>query len=127
MMTIQSSVPNITPPSPIVASMQKFALAGARLQAQTLKSMMRYQIEMLSFLERRCELDMKLVDDLVDTDQPSDAFNVVNTFMQNAAYEYAIEASKMISIGSKLAAEAGVEVRREAEEAAEDILVAATA
>jgi hypothetical protein len=107
--------------------MQKFALAGARLQAQTLKSMMRYQIEMLSFLERRCELDMKLVDDLVDTDQPSDAFNVVNTFMQNAAYEYAIEASKMISIGSKLAAEAGVEVRREAEEAVEDILVAATA
>ena len=57
----------------------------------------------------------------------TDAFDVFTTFMQNAANEYAVAASKLVSIGSTLALETAVQIRREAEEAVEDISVAATA
>jgi hypothetical protein len=115
------------PPLPFVANGQKFALAAARLQAQAFKAAMRYQIEALGFLTHRLEQDVKFADDLVASNEFNDAFDVFTTFMQNAATEYATEASKVISIGSKLASDAAKQVRREAEEAAEDISLAATA
>jgi hypothetical protein len=127
MTTSRELLANTMPPSPFAASVQKLVLTGTRLQAQTLKSMMRYQIEALSFLKHRVEMDQKFLDDLVASDRLNDAFNVFSTFMQNAAYEYATEVSKVVSIGSKVASEAAVEVRKEAEEAVEDMLVAATA
>jgi hypothetical protein len=127
MTTSQAFIAHTTLPTPFAASVQKLALTGTRVQAQTLKSMMRYQIEALSFLKHRVEMDLKFLDDLVASDHLNDAFNVFSTFMQNAAYEYATEVSKVVSIGSKVASEAAVEVRKEAEEAVEDMLVAATA
>jgi hypothetical protein len=110
-----------------MAQGQKFVLAAARLQAQTFKAAMRYQIEALGFLKHRFEQDVKLVDDLVTSNEFNDAFDVFTTFMQNAANEYATEAGKVVAIGSKLASETAKEVRRKAEEAADDISVAATA
>jgi hypothetical protein len=115
------------PALPFVVRGQKMALAAARLQAQALKAVMRYQIEALGFLKHRLEQDVKFADDLVANNEFNDAFDVFTTFMQNAATEYATEASKVISIGSKLASDAAKQVRREAEEAAEDISLAATA
>ncbi len=88
---------------------------------------MRYQIEALAFLKHRYEQDVKFVDDLVGSDEFNDAFDVFTTFMQNAATEYATEASKVINISSRLAAETARQVRKEAEEAVEDMSVAATA
>ena len=112
---------------PFVANGQKLALATARLQAQAFKAAMRYQIEALGFLKHRFEEDVKFVDDLAGSNELNDAFDVFTTFMQNAATEYATEASKVISIGSKLASETAKRVRKEAEQVAEDISVAATA
>lgn len=120
-------LPYATLPLPYVANAQKFALGAARLHAQAFKAAMRYQIEALTFLKHRYEMDVKLVDDLLAGDEFNDAFDVFTTFMQNAATEYATEAGKVASIGSRLASETAKHVRKEAEEAAEDIAVAATA
>jgi len=116
-----------TLPLPFNANAQKVALTATRLQAHAFTAAMRYQIEALTFLKHRYEMDVKLVDDLLASDELNDAFDVFTTFMQNAATEYANEASKVASIGSRLAAETARRVREEAEEAVEDIAVAATA
>jgi hypothetical protein len=120
-------LPNAVPPLPFAANTQKIALAAAHLQVHAFKTAMRYQIEALTFLKHRYEMDVKFVDDLIGSDELKDAFDVVTTFMQNAATEYATEASKVASIGSKLASETARRVREETEEAVEDIAVAATA
>lgn len=107
--------------SPGMANNQKAFLAASRLQAQAFKAIMRYQIETLSFLKHRCEQDVKLVDDLVASDEFSDVFDVFSNFVQNATLEYAREAGKVASIGSRLATEAANRVRKQAEDTIEDM------
>lgn len=107
--------------TPFLANGQKFFLATARLQAQAFRGAMRYQIEMLNFLRHRCEQDVKLVDDLVTSDEFNDAFDVVTDFMQNAATEYTSEVGKVASIGSKLSSETAKRVRKQADEMVEDL------
>ena len=120
-------LPNVMPAPPFAANAQKFALAAAHLQAHAFKAAMRYQIEALTFLKHRYEMDVKFVDDLLGSDELNDAFDVFTTFMQNAATEYATEAGKVASIGSKLASETARHIREETEEAVDDIALAATA
>jgi hypothetical protein len=112
---------------PLLGNSRKLAVATVLLQAQAIRAMMRYQIEAFGFLKHRFEQDVKLIDELSESGEYNDAFDVFATFMQNAATEYATEASKVMSISSKLASETAERVRREAEEAVEDIAVAATA
>jgi hypothetical protein len=107
--------------SPAMATGQKVFLAASRLQAQGFKAMMRYQIETLSFLKHRYEQDVKLVDDLVGSDEFSDVFDVFSNFVQNATSEYAMEAGKVASISSKLATETAKRVRKQAETTIEDM------
>lgn len=102
------------PSLPMMADGQKLLSATARLQAQAFKAMMRYQIEMLSFLKHRYEQDLKLADDLAASDEFNDAFDVVGNFVQIATSEYATEAGKVASIGSKLTSEVAKCVRKEA-------------
>lgn len=115
-----------TPPLPFVAANQKLFQVGARLQANALRAAMRYQIETLSFLKRRSEADAKLMDDLADSQEFNDAFDVVSNFIQNAAADYTTEVSKLASIGSRFASEAAKSTRDEARDMIED-LAAATA
>ncbi len=112
---------------PMIANSQKFALASARLQAQAFKTMMRYQIEMLSFLKHRCEQDMKLAEDLAESDQLNDAFDVFSNFLQNAMTDYSMEASKVAEIGSKVASETARRVRKEGETVIENFAATTTA
>lgn len=100
---------------PMIATSQKLFLAGAHFQAQTFKALMRYQIETLAFLQHRYEEDVRLVDELIASDEPKDALDVVSNFVQNAASEYAAEAGKLASVGSSLAAETAKFARKEAE------------
>lgn len=100
---------------PMIATGQKLFYAGAHLQAQTFKALMRYQIETLAFLKHRYEEDVRLVDDLIASDQPKDAFDVVSNFVQNATSEYVAEAGKLASAGSELATETAKVARKEAE------------
>jgi len=106
--------PLATPSLPMMADGQKVLSATVRFQAPAFKAMMRYQIEMLSFLKHRYEQDLKLVDDLAASDEFNDAFDVLGNFVQNATSEYVTEAGKVASIGSKLASDIAQRVRKEA-------------
>jgi hypothetical protein len=89
--------------------------SSLRLQAQAFRAAMRYQIETLAFLKHRYEQDVKLMDDLAESVELNDAFDVVSTFVQNATAEYATEAGKIASIGSKLASDTAKRLRIQAE------------
>jgi len=105
---------------PALANGQKLFLAAAHLQANAYQALMRYQIETLGFLKHRCEQDLKLAEDLVASDEFTDAFDVVGNFIENATSDYADEVGKVASIGSKLASETAKRVRREADSAIKD-------
>ncbi|PBB24113.1 hypothetical protein CK226_21205 [Mesorhizobium sp. WSM4311] len=106
---------------PMAENGQKAVLAAVSLQAHAFKAMMRYQIETLAFLRHRCEQDIKLADDLIGGPEFNDAFEVVSTFLQNAASDYVTEAGKVATLTSKLASESAGLVRKEARTAIEDI------
>lgn len=110
-----------------LAGGQKYAFAMARLQGQAFRSMMRYQVEALSFLKHRYEQDMKLVDDLTGSEDFNDAFDIYAAFLQNAASEYSAETGKMASIGSKIASDTAARVKREAAAAIDDMAAGTTA
>ncbi|MDW6020296.1 phasin family protein [Mesorhizobium sp. BAC0120] len=112
---------------PQLGNLQTLGFATARLQLHAFKAAMRYNIEGLAFLQHRYEQDVKFVDDLAASDEFKDAFDVVTAFLQNAATEYANEASKLTSIGYRLASESARKVREEAERATADIAVASVA
>jgi len=107
----------VSPEMPNVDSAQKMLFAIARLQGQVFNSMMRYQIEALSFLKRRYEQDMKLADELTASDGFKDAFDCDADFLQNAFSEYSIETGKIAAMGSKIATDAARRVRKQAEPA----------
>ena len=87
---------------------------------------MQYQIEALKFLKHRYEEDVKLANELVASNEFNDAFDVVTTFLQNAATEYATERASHLH---RLEARCGNRqtCSQAGAEAAEDISVAATA
>ncbi|MCO5065282.1 MAG: phasin family protein [Rhizobiaceae bacterium] len=115
------------PSSPYIANGQKLFHATTQLQAHAFKALMRYQIETLGFMKRRCEQDMKLMDDLASSDEFNDTFDIVSNFVQNAASEYSAEVGKFASLGSKLASETAKRVREETDQTIEDIAAATAA
>lgn len=119
--------PLFTAGMPYFAQGQRLALATARLQAQTFRSAMRFQIEMLGFLKHRFEQDVRFMDDLVASGELNDAFDVVADFMQSAATEYTSEAGKLASIGSKLTSETARQIREQVKDAVDDLAAATIA
>jgi siderophore synthetase component len=106
---------------PESVGVERLLLETARLQAQAFKAAMRYQIEILSFLKHRFEQDVKLVDDVVSSDEFADAFVVYSDFMRNAAAEYSTETGKVAAIGSRLASQMAKDVRKGAQETVENL------
>ncbi|MDX8519879.1 phasin family protein [Mesorhizobium dulcispinae] len=97
---------------------------SADLQARSIRALLRYQIEGASFLKRRLEDDLKLLDKLTGGDEFVDAFDVFVNFVQNATSDYANEVGKFASIGAKLASETAGRVRKEAETTVDDMAAA---
>jgi len=110
---------------PFTQTGQKFLHAIAAMQAQSIRALLRYQIESMSFLKQRFEDDLKLVEKLTDGGEFVDAFDVFVNFIQNASFDYANEAGKFASIGAQLAADTAGQVTHEAK-AAMDNMAAAT-
>jgi hypothetical protein len=109
---------------PFAQTGQKFVRAAAAMQAHSVRALLRYQIEGVSFLKRRFEDDLKLVEELTGGDEFVDAFDVFVNFVQNATSDYAKEAGKFASIGAKLASETAGQVRKEAETTMNDMAAA---
>ena len=85
------------------------------------KAALNYQVETLGFIRRRLEQDIKLLDDLVPDDGIADPVDVFGVFFQNAASDYAAEASKVAALGSRLVRDAARQVRSEAETVIDDM------
>lgn len=105
----------------------KLASFVARGQAEALKTALRWQVGYLSFLVRRGEETVKLLDDLVADEEFADAFDIVCTYMQNAAMDCATEAGRMASVGSGMAQEAAALLRERADALAEDMAASTVA
>ena len=107
---------------PLMANGQKFVFAVTRLQGHAFTSMMRYQIEALGFLKRRYEQDVKLVDDLIATEDVNKAFDICAGFVEKAMAEYSAQAGKVATMSSELASEAAERMQKEAETIREDVV-----
>jgi hypothetical protein len=100
---------------PLAANGQTLIYSMARMQGQAVRAALNMQIETLGFLRRRYELDLKLIDLLTGFDGFENAFNTYSEFWNDTVREYSDEAGKIVSIGSKQAAEAAKDVRWDAE------------
>ena len=90
---------------PFAANSQKLMLAGVQSQAQVFRAAMSFQIEALQFLQRRCEMHVKFIDRLVESEQLDEAVEAFTGFVQDAATDYAEGANKVVTLGSKIASE----------------------
>ncbi|QKC75590.1 phasin family protein [Mesorhizobium erdmanii] len=111
---------------PFANTSKKLIRATAAMQAHSMRALLRYQIEGVSFLKRRFEDDLKLIEKLTEGEFV-DAFDVFANFVQNATSDYAKEAGKFASIGAKLASETAGQVRQEAETTMDDMAAATLA
>lgn len=112
---------------PYTQTGQKLLRAAAAMQSHSMRALLRYQIEGASFLKRRFEDDLKLLEKLAGGDEFVDAFDVFVNFVQNATSDYANEVGKFASIGAKLASETAGQVRKEAETTMDDMAAATLA
>src|SRR5262245_56133706 len=106
---------------PLMANGQNFFLTMARLQGYAFTSMMRYPIEALGFLRYRYEQDVKLVDDLIATEDTKNALDIYAGFFEKALADYSTEAGKVATLSSELASEAGKRMEKEAGTIAKDV------
>lgn len=112
---------------PFVRTGQKLFQATTSLQSHSMRALLRCQIEGATFLKRRFEDDLKLLEKLTGGDEFVDAFDVFVNFVQNATSDYANEASRIASIGAKLASETAGQVRKEAETTIDNMAAATLA
>lgn len=105
---------------PFASTSRALASATMRMQAQALKAMFHVQIEALAFAQRRCERDLKLIDDLIDSQKYQNTFGVCGEFYRNAASQYTDETRKLMSIGSGIMSEAAERANDEVDKVFED-------
>ena len=109
---------------PSMENGQKFVLTIARFQGYAFTAMMRYPIEVLGFLRHRYEQDVKLVDDLIATEDVKNALDVYAGFFEKAVADYSTEAGKVATMSSELASEAGKRMEKEANTIAKEVTAA---
>jgi hypothetical protein len=107
--------------SPQSGSGQRLMLTMARMQGHAMHAALNMQIETLGFLKHRYEQDLKLVDRLTGLNGFSDAFSSCSEFWKETVSEYSEEAGKIVSIGSRLAAEAASNARKDAEKIGQEL------
>lgn len=125
--------PNILPLGPalpetfaLVEGRKAFAMA-ARMQAEALKTTLRWQVESLSFLARRGEQAAQFLDDLVADEEFKDAFDVAAAYMQNAALDWTAEMGRLAALGPQIATEAARTMHEQATAVAEDMAASTVA
>lgn len=132
-MAPNSLAPNILPLVPAwpeafaLGESRKAFAVGMRMQAQSMKAALRWQAEALSFLARRSEATVQLLDDLVADEEFKDAFDIAAAYMQNATMDWMDEAGRLAALAPEIAGEAATAIREQAEAAAQDIAAATVA
>ena len=106
---------------PLAHTNRAFAMAAVHMQAHAFKALIRVQIKSLAFVKRRCEQDLKLIDDLIASEKYHNTFGVYGEFCRDAVSEYAAETRKLISISSRIVSETAKHASGELDSAFEDV------
>lgn len=128
-----SVAPHLLPMAPswpeafALGQSRKAFAVGVRIQAQSLKAMLRWQGESLSFLARRSGAAARFLDDLVADEEFRDAFDITAAYMQNATMDWMDETGRLAALVPQIASEAATTLQEQAEAAAEDIAAATVA
>jgi hypothetical protein len=80
---------------------ERLILSLWQLPGRALKTALHVQVGALSFLRRRFEEDVKLIERLSRSTGLVDAYDICSDYMVDTAAEYTDEAARIISIGSK--------------------------
>ena len=110
----------VTGSVPFAHVAQSIIRASTHMQAHALKAMIRAQIETVAFARHRYERNLKLIDDLVESEKYQNTFGVYGEFCRDAASEYAEEMRKLTSLGTRLVSDSTELVDGEIEKIFED-------
>lgn len=103
------------------------AMVGlAHIQALGLKTMVNQQRELMTFLGRRYEQDLRLFDRIIAAKEPQAIVEAVSAFYQDAAKDYSTQLTRTIENAPHVAADTG-EALAEAAQAFTDQRTHATA
>lgn len=106
---------------PFAHTSRALAMAAVHMQAHALKDLIHVQIESLAFVKRRCEQDLKLIDDLIISEKYQNTFGVYGEFCRDAVSEYAAETRKLLSTGSRIVSDSAKFANGEVDRIFEDV------
>lgn len=114
------------PPSQMLMNTEKFMMSLARLNGFALQTMLRMNVEALTFAKHRHEQDLKILDSLIKCEGVNEAMNTYTQFMKDTVTEYSEEVSNIVDIGSKAGAESAKRIRKEASALSDEAFAAST-
>lgn len=116
-----TAIASMTNSVPFAHTGKAITRALIHIQANTLKALIHVQIESLAFVQHRCEQDLKLIDDLVDSEKYHNTFGVYGEFVRDTVSGYANETRKLISLGTGLVSDAAKQANGEVDRVFEDV------
>jgi hypothetical protein len=114
------------PSSQMLMNTENFMMSLARLNGLALQSILRMNVEAMSFVKHRYEQDVKILDALVKCEGINEAMNTYTQFMKDTVTEYSEEVGNIVDIGSKAGAETAKRIRKEASALSDEAFAAST-
>ncbi|WP_085035288.1 hypothetical protein [Ensifer aridi] len=90
-------------------------LSAGRLQAAILQTLLRQQIEISAFMQRRANQHLQLWEDVLASDYARDGFDLYCRFWRDTFLDYSEEADRLARIATLLAARTASSVCKEQE------------
>jgi hypothetical protein len=119
--TTDNFASTLWPQLPAAVDGRMFLLPMEHFQTAAMQAMLRYQIEMLTFMKNRTEHYMRFWEDLLASDYARDGFDLYCCFWRDALQDYTDEAERMTQIGSNMAVQTAKQVRKDQEELTEEV------
>ncbi|QSY98115.1 hypothetical protein J2J97_30250 (plasmid) [Rhizobium bangladeshense] len=111
----------LIPEQALPASARNLFLAAYSLNTEASRTMLRCQIELLASFRRRLQLYQVFLDDLAESAELNDTFEIVADFAQNALAEAPRETARLAGISSKMGVVSAKVVRKLADETVKDL------
>jgi hypothetical protein len=124
--TSNASTEGGLPASQMLMNTEKLMMSLARLNGLALQSMLRMNVEAMSFIKHRYEQDVKILETLARCEGINEAMNTYSQFMKDTVTEYSDEVSNIVDIGSKAGTETAKRIRKEATALSDEAFAAST-
>ena len=111
-----AAVPHGAGPARLAEARQGPAMAFVTLHSRLLRNALEVNAELLDFVRRRLDADMRASRDLAACKTAAEAAEVVNGFRQRALEDYAEETGRVLQFGADAARRALEESRAETDE-----------